>query len=474
MRKIVGVLKKIIVFLIVIIISIQFVRAYVYNKIAPELKKWHEKSSFKEPDYKKFKTIDEYLIAEKIFLDEVFKEVEIDSKDNLTRFSKSGILSSLDKDGNNINASFQMIPENIKGGVLLLHGLTDSPFMMRDTAKIFYENGYYVLGLRYKYHGTYPGELVKVSQKDFEDAAVFGSKMIKEKLKDIKNPEFYMVGFSTGAAATLQYISSSIRKDKDLLKPKKIFWLSPAMGVSPAAKFGFLDSWVSLIPTFKKFQWLDINPEYDPAKYNSFPKNSGIQVYYLIKKAKINFMKLSKKEKEELPPIYSYTSLVDSTVLDKDLYDIFFKMENPENKLVIFDVNRKFEEFFKPNVINLNLRDEALDLDFKFNVSFVSNYNTKKDDAVEVLNYSSGKFSEERNTNLKWNESNFSLSHVSIPISPNNSIYGQNSILGDLRLKGENNSLYLSPNLLYRIRYNEFFEYIENDIKEELKNSLVD
>ncbi|MGL5583121.1 MAG: hypothetical protein ACRDCE_19495, partial [Cetobacterium sp.] len=69
------------------------------------------------------------------------------------------------------------------------------------------------------------------------------------------------------------------------------------------------------------------------------------------------------------------------------------------------------------------------------------------------------------------NESNFSLSHVSIPISPNNSIYGQNSILGDLRLKGENNSLYLSPNLLYRIRYNEFFEYIEEDIKNTLKNN---
>lgn len=471
MRKVMQILKKIIIFLIIIIIFIQFLRAYIYNRVAPELKKWHEKSSYKEPNYKEFKTVEEYLLAENRFLKDVFSEVEVNSKDNLTRFSKNGILSSLDKDGNNINSSFEMIPENIKGGVLLLHGLTDSPFMMRDIAKIFYENGYYVLGLRYKYHGTYPGELVKVSQKDFEDAAIFGSKMIKEKLKNIKNFEFYMVGFSTGAAATLQYITSSIREDKELPKPKKVFWLSPAMGVSPAAKFGFLDSWVSLIPYFKKFQWLDINPEYDPAKYNSFPKNSGIQVYYLIKKAKINFMKLSKKEKAELPPIYSYTSLVDSTVLDKDLYDIFFKMENSENKLVIFDINRKFEEFFKPNLINLNLRDEALDLDFKFNVSFISNYNTKKDDMVGILNYYQGKFYEEKDTGLKWNESNFSLSHVSIPISPENLIYGKHSILGDLKLKGENNALYLSPNLLYRIRYNEFFEYIEEDIKNTLKKN---
>ncbi|MGL5671414.1 MAG: hypothetical protein ACRDDQ_09055, partial [Cetobacterium sp.] len=72
-------------------------------------------------------------------------------------------------------------------------------------------------------------------------------------------------------------------------------------------------------------------------------------------------------------------------------------------------------------------------------------------------------------SNLKWNESNFSLSHVAIPISPDNSIYGRDSILGGLNLKGENNSLYLSPNLLYRLRYNEFFQYIENDIKMVLK-----
>ena len=325
------------------------------------------------------------------------------------------------------------------------------------------------MGLRYKYHGTFPGELPKISQKDFEEAAIFGSKMIKEKLKYIKNPEFYMVGFSTGAAATLQYITQSVKKDKELPTPQKVFWLSPAMGVSSAAKFGFLDSWVSMIPYFKKFQWLDINPEYDPSKYNSFPKNPGIQVYYLIKKAKLNFSKLSKEEKMNLPPIYSYTSLVDSTVLDKDLYDIFEKMENPNNKLVIFDINRKFEDFFKPNLIKLNLKDEMSELNFKFNVAFISNYSSKKDDEVAILNYNNNEFSEESKSNLKWNESNFSLSHVAIPISPDNSIYGRDSILGGLNLKGENNSLYLSPNLLYRLRYNEFFQYIENDIKMVLK-----
>lgn len=46
------------------------------------------------------------------------------------------MLSPIDEKGENINASFELIPQNIKGGVLLLHGLTDSPYMMRDLAKM--------------------------------------------------------------------------------------------------------------------------------------------------------------------------------------------------------------------------------------------------------------------------------------------------------------------------------------------------
>ncbi|WP_432205267.1 alpha/beta hydrolase (plasmid) [Cetobacterium somerae] len=460
MKKVFNIVKKVLLGLVGLIIFIQFTRAYIYNKTAPNLQRWHETSKYEEPDYKDFKTIDDYMVAEKEFLKKAYSEVQTSPTTNeLDRYSKNG------EEVNGINETFQLIPEDIKGGVLLLHGLTDSPYVMKDIGKVFYEKGYYVLGLRYKYHGTYPGELLKISEKDFEDAAKFGAKMVKEKLKNVKNPEFYMVGFSTGAAATLQYITSSVKEDKELPIPKEIFWLSPAMGVSPAAKFGFLDTWVGTIPYFKKFKWLDIDPEYDLAKYNSFPKNPGIQVYYLIKKAKLNFSKLTKKEKQELPPIHTYLSLVDATVLDKDLYDIFFKMENLDNKLVVFDINRKFEDFFKPDLIKLNLKNEMVDLKFKFNVAFLSNINSKKDDKIISINYDGKNFFEEQKPNLKWDEWNFSLSHVALPISPENELYGKSSMLGSLNLKGENNSLYLSPNLIYRLRYNEFFEYIKSDIE---------
>ena len=40
-------------------------------------------------------------------------------------------------------------------GVLLIHGLTDSPYSLRRVGQILYERGFYVLGLRLPGHGAH-------------------------------------------------------------------------------------------------------------------------------------------------------------------------------------------------------------------------------------------------------------------------------------------------------------------------------
>ena len=458
-----GVLK-----LIVIIAVIQITRGYLYVKNDLKLMPWHGVSKVAELDYDEYDDVESYLRDEETFLEERYQEVEVKKKGLYNRYireSGSSPYGYLDTD---VNASFEMIPEDIKGGVLMLHGLTDSPYSMRDMAKIFYEKGYYVLALRYPYHGTYPGELLKLNWKDFSKTARFGARMVKEKIKGIQEGKFYMMGYSTGATTSLQYIAHDMKEDRELPKPDGVFWLSPAMGVNPMAKLGFLDIMVSKIPGFSKFAWLDIYPEYDMAKYNSFAKNPGIQVYNIIKNSRDNLSKLSEEERAELPPVYAYTSIQDATVDATELFKVLKEMGNAEGEVTIFDANRKYNDFYKPAIQKVDFGRGIRESGIISDIVVVSNMK-KKTEEVSVMKFNNGSVTDvSGDLNLKWSGFTFSLAHISLPISPENPIYGRGTLLGELNIKGEKGIVIVPPDMLLRLRYNEFFDYVERSIEEKI------
>lgn len=467
MKKIKFIVKSFIK-LILLLIAIQVARAWLYSHNNLRLMPWHGVSHAVELDYDKYNDVDSYLADEKMFLEERYKDVEIKKNGHYNRYIRGSESSPYNYLKTDVNASFQMVPENLKGGVLMLHGLTDSPYSMRDMAKIFYEKGYYVLALRYPYHGTYPGELLKLNWKDFSKTTRFGARMVKKKIQGIANSKFYMMGYSTGATATLQYITCDIRKDNSFPKPDGIFWLSPAMGIDPLAKFMFLDILVSKIPGLSKFAWLDIYPEYDMAKYNSFAKNPVIQIYNFIKESRKNLAKLKENEKDNLPPIYAYTSVHDATVDSTELFKVLKEIGNKNGELTIFDVNRKYDDLYKPKLQEIDLEKEIKESGIISDIIVVSNMENKTE-KVAVMKYSNGQeIDESNNLDLKWSGLTFSLAHVSLPISPKNPLYGRETLLGGGVIKGEIGTAVVPSNMLTRLRYNEFFDYIEKSIREKV------
>lgn len=465
-------IKKIFKFLgggLILLIVIQLTRGYLFVKNDLELKAWHRASSEPEMDYSEYQDIRTFLKEERIFLEERYSEVEDGKNGIFNRYIRDSESSPITKTGEDVNSSFEMVPEDIRGGVLLIHGLTDSPYTMRDLAKIYYERGYYVLCIRYPYHGTYPGELLQLHWTDFMEATRFGARMVKKRIEGIEGAKFYMVGYSTGATASLQYITRDMIDDEGLPRPEGVFWLSPAMGVSPAAKYGFLDIAVSKIPGFEKFAWLDIYPEYDPAKYNSFAKNPGIQVYNLIREARENLSKLTEDAREGLPPIYAYSSIEDATVDASQLVSVLKEVGNKEGELIIFDANRKYNDFYKPEIQVVDFSKSIRESGIISDIVVVSNYGNRFTDEVSVIRYSDGVYTEERKENrLRWSEFTFSLAHVSLPIAPENPMYGRESLLGKLNIKGEKGIVALSTNMLVRLRYNEFFDYIRENMEEKI------
>ena len=106
--------------------------------------------------------------------------------------------------------------------VLLIHGLLDTPFIMRDIAARFAEQGYLVRAVLLPGHGTRPGDLLAVGYREWIDAVAYGIDGLSEKLLG----ELTLVGFSLGA--TLAVHQALRRPAPDGVRIKALVMLSPA------------------------------------------------------------------------------------------------------------------------------------------------------------------------------------------------------------------------------------------------------
>ncbi len=100
------------------------------------------------------------------------------------------------------NRSFELVPAEIRGAALLVHGLSDSPYSMRALADTLYAQGYYVLALRLPGHGTIPAGLTDVSWRDWYAAVALAARYAASQAP---GKPFIAAGHSTGAALVTLY-----------------------------------------------------------------------------------------------------------------------------------------------------------------------------------------------------------------------------------------------------------------------------
>lgn len=95
---------------------------------------------------------------------------------------------------------FLFLPKRPNGiSVLLLHGLLASPAELRDYGAYLLTQGYTVLGIRLRGHGTSPYDLREQSWKDWYDSVQKGHTILHAYCERI-----IVIGFSTGGALALQ------------------------------------------------------------------------------------------------------------------------------------------------------------------------------------------------------------------------------------------------------------------------------
>jgi alpha-beta hydrolase superfamily lysophospholipase len=354
--------------------------------------------------------------------------------------------------------------------VLLLHGMSDSPYSLRNIGDSLHNAGASVIGLRVPGHGTAPSGLVEMHWQDMTAAVKLAMKYLHEQTKD---QPLYIIGYSNGSALAVHYALSTI-DDEQLPKADGLVLVSPAIGVTKLAAFAVWQARLGHLLGLDKLAWNSIGLEYDPFKYNSFAVNAGDQVYRLTSEIQNLLTKNKKTAKlDKLPPILAFQSVVDATVSTSVLITgLFDKLPAGGHELVLFDINRinQAAKFFnddpKPYL------DRML---FNSKLSYTLTLLTNEDATgrrVHILRKKAG--SSEVNTvklESAWPKAMHSLSHIALPFPKTDILYGEISPeeepglhLGNIAIRGERGVIQIPASSMLRLRWNPFYPYFEQQI----------
>ena len=457
----------------------------VFSLSHPDLKPWHTLKLTQEfhADMESSYDWNRYLEQEQRLFEELesYKQKFIRPAIKLrnSRFIKGGNILER-RLADNWNRSYKLDAQTPQGVALVVHGLSDSPYSLNSIARALNRNNIIVYGLRLPGHGTLPSSLDDVAWQDWLAAVRLADRHIQQQHKSLP---YHFVGYSTGAALGVKMTLDAINQGKKT--PDHLFLLSPALGVSKLARYANLQRILSHLEMFRKARWLDIQPEYDPYKYNSFTKNAGRQVSLLISQTYTDIDALKGNGKlQKLPPITSFQSVVDATVSTLDLVDkLYAVINNEQSELVLFDVNQMsyYKELivYNPDEIIDTLSNQP---DSHFRMTLITNHHDSTPAAIEVSWLSSSEQTTEKPLALAWPEDVYSLSHTCLPFPMDDPVYGYDTrdshgkemqTLGNLSIRGEQGVLTVPAGTLLRLRSNPFYAYLEQRIIDAvMKNSF--
>ena len=450
----------------------------IKSRSLSELKAWHRVELTREMKAGDINSMElsDYLDGEDRLLSEleatICKSVPGTPENTYNRYTRNGPNNPLTF-SRNWNRTFEMIPDEIKGGVLLIHGLTDSPYSVRAMAEVFRDSGLVALGLRMPGHGTIPSALKQAEWNDWAAAVRMGVRHIRRRCG--KNSPFILVGYSSGGTLALNYTLDALKLTGQPV-PDRLILVSPALGITPYAAIADWHHVLSFLPWFEKFQWQDVYPEFDPYKYNSFPKDSGYQEHRLIQRVQNGIRELvSAGDSASFPPMLTLQSVVDDTVTFSDLIQhLYIELNDPRHELVLFDINRQPEIHDLMGAAALNALSETIHIPGRqFRLTVITNARTQTNEIEEHVYADSSNSARINSLTMRWPSEMVSLSHVALPFEPSDPLYGMDCgdtpradlNLGALAFLGERNVMIIPAKNRMRLRYNPFFSYIRQRLE---------
>ncbi|VUC78195.1 membrane protein [Raoultella terrigena] len=470
--KVASLVKKIAVGLL-IVIGVFFAGRIYETQRGPALHSWHtwsaDEMSAAEIDRTTFAG---YLAREGAIFQQMKTQLTDalpdDEKTPLNRFYAQSEVYP-EKFQPNWNRSFVLLPEGKpRGTAVLLHGLTDSPYSVRYLAKAYQQQGFVAVVPRLPGHGTAPGSLTAVDWQ----AWMATTRLAVREATRLGGPKvpLHVIGYSNGGALALKYALDEL-DDNALPEPQQIVLLSPMIGVTAFARFAGLTGLPAVFPAFARAAWLNVVPEFNPYKYNSFPVKAARQSWLLTQALQEQIVQASRSQRlAALPPVLTFQSVMDSTVSTRAVVDSLYRYL-PQNgsELVIFDINQaaNLRALFRPalySAVSALLPPAPR----QYSTTVITNASPTTYETVARTTPAGEKAERVTPLNLAWPQDMYSLSHVAVPFPLNDSLYGREPTeknlygisIGTISLRGETSSLSVGLDTLMRVTSNPFFPFM--------------
>jgi esterase/lipase len=173
---------------------------------------------------------------------------------------------------------FFLSPKKENGiGVLLIHGLLASPAEVREYGEYLVKQGYIVMGVRLKGHGTSPYALQNQSWEDWHYSVERGYDILKAHCNRI-----ILVGFSTGGALALKIASEQLPEIIGICAiALPIRFMNPAFPLIPLLHG--TNRLVDLITSFEGVKpFIENETEHPDVNYRHVPVKSLYELSLLI------------------------------------------------------------------------------------------------------------------------------------------------------------------------------------------------
>ncbi|WP_041273344.1 alpha/beta hydrolase [Desulforapulum autotrophicum] len=255
------------------------------------------------------------------------------------------------------NTPFELVPDPVlfpkepdgkyARGVLLIHGLSDSPYHMQPIGEHLRNSGFLVRAILLPGHGTVPGDLTRVTFEAWVKAVDYGVERMKPLVDQI-----FIAGFSTGGSLAVYH--TLVHQDVHGL-----------LLFSPALKVKSSMAWMA--PWLIYFRpWIDIEQDEDFAKYESFATNGAAQIYRLTRAID---RQVKRGDAGCRIPVFAALSYDDNTV-DAGAFIDFFNttMTHPQSRVILYSGHPLAGFAANPRVTqvnsHLNSEDGTLIVDF--------------------------------------------------------------------------------------------------------------